>query len=314
MFAFHSAGSEIQHQMEPQPSPVLSEEQIRHFMRHGFVRVPKCFSQQEADRWAGDVWERLGFSPTDKSTWTEEITHMDETMTMPIKTFAPKAWAAMCQLLGGEDRVAPESATWNDAFIVNLGSPETEGTWPSPADLPGWHVDGDFFIHFLDSPEQALLVVPLFTSIQERAGGTMVCSDATKAIAQHLYDHPEGVSPFMLPRGQKPDGNPIDTPFYSDIIQNCSEFHEMTGDLGDVILMHPLTCHSVAVNSLRHPRVITNPPASLKRPFNFDRDDPGQYSIVEKTTLELLGKDRLRGWKIQGKREFVVPEWAKQTR
>ena len=115
----------------------------------------------------------------------------------------------------------------------------------------------------------------------------------------------------MLPRGQEPDGDPTDTPFYSDIIEKCSEFHEMTGDVGDVILMHPLMCHSVSVNSLRHPRVITNPPVSLKRPFNFDRDDPTQYSIVEKMTLQLLGKDRLRGWRIRGKREFVKPEWSK---
>ena len=132
------------------------------------------------------VWKRLGVSPTEKSTWTTEITHMDETKHEPVRTLAPKAWAAICELLGGEDRVAPESATWNDALIVNIGSPETEGTWPNPADLWGWHVDGDFFTHFLDSPEQALLVIPLFTDIQEHAGGTMICSDATKVIAKHL--------------------------------------------------------------------------------------------------------------------------------
>jgi hypothetical protein len=149
-------------------------------------RVPKCFSRKKATEWAGDVWQRLGISPTDKSTWTTEITHMGETKHEPVRTFAPKAWAAICELLGGEDRVAPESSTWDDALIVNLGSPETEGIWPHPADLEGWHVDGDFFTHFLDSPEQALLVIPLFTDIQERAGGTMICTDATKFIAQHL--------------------------------------------------------------------------------------------------------------------------------
>jgi hypothetical protein len=116
----------------------------------------------------------------------------------------------------------------------------------------------------------------------------------------------------MLPRGQEPDGNPVETPFYSDIVKNCREFHEMTGNVGDVILLHPLMCHSIAVNSLRHPRVITNPPASLRRPFDFDRDDPRKYSLVEKKTLEMLGKDRLSGWRIRGKREFVVPERLKR--
>ncbi|CAI7635259.1 unnamed protein product [Penicillium palitans] len=299
--------------MPAKPKYKLSQEQIDHFMRYGYVRLPACFSREKAAEWAGDVWTRLGVSPTDNSTWTTEITHMGDNKEEPVRTFAPKAWAAICELLGGEDRVAPESAIWNDALIVNLGSPESEGTWPHPADLPGWHVDGDFFTHFLDSPEQALLVIPLFTDIQDRAGGTMICPEATKYVAQHLYNHPEGVTPYMYPRGQEPVGNPEDTPFYSDIIKNCSDFHQMTGQVGDVVLLHPLMCHSISVNSLRHPRVITNPPVSLKKPFNFDRDDPSKYSLVEKKTLGMLGKDRLSGWKIKGKREFVVPKRLKDT-
>ncbi|KAJ5312785.1 hypothetical protein N7508_003615 [Penicillium antarcticum] len=289
----------------------LSQEQIDHFMRFGYVRVLDCFSQAKANEWAGDVWSRLGYSPTDKSTWTNEMTWMSDTKQEAVKTFAPKAWATICELLGGEDRVAPESATWNDAFIINLGSPETEGQWSNPADLPGWHVDGDFFTHFLDSPEQALLVIPLFSDIKDRAGGTMVCPDALKFIAQHMYNHPEGVTPYMLPRGEQPLSNPMETSFYSDIVKQCSEFHQMTGKIGDVILVHPLMVHSVSVNGLRHPRVITNPPAQLKKPFNFDRSDPTKYSLVEKKTLSLLGKKRLAGWKIQGQREYVTPERLK---
>lgn len=115
----------------------------------------------------------------------------------------------------------------------------------------------------------------------------------------------------MYPVGQEPNGKPSDTPFYHDIVKQCHEFHEMAGKVGDVVLLHPLMCHSISVNSLRHPRVITNPPVSLKRPFEFDRDDPSQYSIVEKKTLEMLGKDRLSGWKITGKRGFVLPERLK---
>jgi hypothetical protein len=30
--------------------------------------------------------------------------------------------------------------------------------------------------------------------------------------------------------------------------------------------------------------------------------------VVEKKTLAMLGKERLSGWKIKGKREFVLPE------
>lgn len=108
----------------------------------------------------------------------------------------------------------------------------------------------------------------------------------------------------MVPRGQAPQTSD----FYDDIVNNCHEFHEMVGKVGDVILLHPLMCHSASINSLRIPRIITNPPVSLKKPFRFDRDDPSQYSIVERKTLQDLGKERLRAWKIKGKREHVVPE------
>lgn len=34
----------------------------------------------------------------------------------------------------------------------------------------------------------------------------------------------------------------------------------------------------------------------------------GEYSAVERKTLMALGKERLEGWKITGKRQQVVPE------
>jgi hypothetical protein len=49
-----------------------------------------------------------------------------------------------------------------------------------------WHIDSDFFVHFLDNREQAPLVIPLFTDIAEHAGGTMICQDAIPAAARHL--------------------------------------------------------------------------------------------------------------------------------
>jgi hypothetical protein len=155
-------------------------------MRHGFVRIPSCFSRAKAAQWTADVWTRLGYSPNNQSTWAAELTHMPDHKNEPVMTFAPKAWAAMCELLGGENRMMPWSATWNDAFIVNLGTAESEGQVPKPTELNGWHVDGDFFTHFLDSPEQGLLVIPLFSDIQEHAGGTMVCSDSIKVVARYL--------------------------------------------------------------------------------------------------------------------------------
>ena len=51
--------------------------------------------------------------------------------------------------------------------------------------------------------------------------------------------------------------------------------------------------HSAAKNFLRIPRVITNPPVGMREPFNFNRENPDDYSLVEKKTLAALGVDRL---------------------
>ena len=93
--------------------------------------------------------------------------------TFDCASFAPKAWAAICELCGGEDRVDPYSREWRDSLIVNLGSAAGEGKPVPPKELEEWHVDGDFFMHYLDSPEQALLAIPLFTDIVPLGGGTM---------------------------------------------------------------------------------------------------------------------------------------------
>jgi hypothetical protein len=155
-------------------------------MRHGFVVVKDCFSQAASDEWTRDVWTRLGMSPTDKTTWTRERTNMPEHRRLSVPSFSPKAWDAICDLVGGEDRVTADSKTWSDSFIVNLGTAEHEGREFDPKELEGWHVDGDFFIHFLDSPEQGLLVIPLYTDILPNGGGTWICSEGPAKIGQWL--------------------------------------------------------------------------------------------------------------------------------
>ena len=113
----------------------------------------------------------------------------------------------------------------------------------------------------------------------------------------------------MNPRGQPQN---VDRSFYLDIIKQCTDFREMTGKIGDVVLLHPLMVHTASRNILRVPRIIINPPASLKEPFNFDRENASEYSIVELKTLKSLGVDRLKGWKITAEREKIVPERVKR--
>ncbi|KAF1920458.1 hypothetical protein BDU57DRAFT_508789 [Ampelomyces quisqualis] len=227
-----------------------------------------------------------------------------------VASFAPKAWGGICGLLGGCSRVDSNASTWKDGFIVNLGTPQGHHKVIKPQHLRGWHVDGDFFVHYLDSPEQGLLVIPLWSDIAAGGGGTYICPLAIEAVAKWLHDHPEGVSPRMTPRAQNPGFVQEEgLKWFNDLAATFPDeaFVEATGVVGDVYLLHPLMLHSASNNQLRSVRVITNPPVSVKEPFVFDRED-GQYSAVERKTLAALGKERLEGWRIAAERQKIVPE------
>lgn len=201
------------------------------------------------------------------------------------KDIAPAAWGAICELVGGEERINDYCKEWRDGLITNLGAERWETESITPRELDNWHCDGDFFLHFLDSPEQALLVIPLYSDIKPRGGGTYIAEDSVGAIARWLRDHPSGVYP-----GMGPGENYFD---HQARLKECNVFTEMTGDRGDVILLHPLMLHSASKNHTRAVRLITNPPVSLKQPFEFNRSNPADFSIVERKTLKDLGVDRL---------------------
>lgn len=271
----------------------LTDEQVEHFLDRGYVKIPQAFTREQAEDMTKDLWIRLDFDPNDKSTWTAERLHLPRLRPRKVKDFSSKAWGAMCDLLGGEDRMNENTSVWNDSFIINFGSPETEGKIIPPEELDNWHCDGDFFLHFLDSPEQALLVIPIFSQILPSGGGTYIAPRSIASIARHLESHPEGVLP----------GN---FDFTARLKESEGDFVELTGDVGDVILMHPLMLHSASKNALRTPRIITNPPAGLKEPFNFNRSNPDDFSLVELKTLRALGKDRL-DFKPTVPRQRIVP-------
>lgn len=271
------------------------------------ARIQGAFTEEQAAWVTQDVWTRLGMAPDNKSTWNQERVHMPGHRTFDCAKLAPRAWAAICEICGGEDKVRPESRYWQDSLIVNLGTVENEGKPVPPQQLYGWHVDGDFFVHYLDSAEQGLLVIPLFTDIVPDGGGTVICPEAMPKVAAWLHDHPEGVNPRMIPRGEPGFEKEGPTDWFNSMARSCTNFVEAGGKCGDVYLLHPLMLHSASTNPLRRVRIITNPPVSMREPFSFHRKDR-RYTLVERATLRALGRESLPNWKITAPREMVVPE------
>jgi hypothetical protein len=131
--------------------------------------------------------------------------------------------------------------------------------------------------------------------MHHKGGGTYVACDSVGPIARFLAQHPDGV----LPNGFG----------FKDLVNQCQDFVEMTGKVGDVVLLHPYILHATSQNHLGVPRLITNPPVHLKEPMNFNREDPDDFSPVELAILRGLGVERF-DFKATGPRERIVPASA----
>ncbi|MDE2729247.1 MAG: hypothetical protein OXI19_14585, partial [Gemmatimonadota bacterium] len=143
----------------------LTESDVDHFIRRGHVVLRDCFSRELADEWRAFAFSRLGYDPDDAATWEEPRVHLPSMNQVPIREAAPRAWDAICDLLGGEDRLANTQPSWGDGFIINFSFGADEVWEPPETQREGWHKDGDFFRHFLDSPEQGLLTIVVWSDI-----------------------------------------------------------------------------------------------------------------------------------------------------
>ena len=268
----------------------LSSAQIEHFLTRGFIKIENAIERQLALEWGNSRWADIDSDPDDVSTWTQSRHHLEAQRYLPVREIAPRVWAATRELLGAEWN---HDWQWGDSLIFNLGN-DSGQKWVAPADWDnGWHKDGDFFRHFLDSPEQALLTIILWTDVEPRSGGTFLACDSVPIVARFLAQHPEGVAPGGFP--------------FLEMKRQCADFEEATGRAGDVYLMHPFLLHTTSINQTRHRRVITNPPTYLDAPMNFNRANPADQSVVERAVLRGLSVEKY-DFAPTAPREKIVPQ------
>ena len=274
--------------MQPQ---FLTSAQVEQFLTRGFVQLKGAIERDVALNFAKGGWDRLGYDPADVSTWAHSPHHLPQHRPFSLREHAPDVLRATADLVGAE--WGDPDWHWGDAFIFNLGD-DSDAPWQAPADLErGWHKDGDFFQHFLDSPEQAILSIVLWSDIEPFGGGTFAACDSVGPVARFLAAHPEGVSPNGFP--------------FLELKNQCHDFIEITGRAGDAFLLHPFLLHSASRNATRSPRVISNPPTYLSRPMNFNRENPDDFSLVERAITNGLGVERY-DFRATGTRERIVPQ------
>ena len=138
---------------------------------------PAFCEQVVSERITAQGWD-------DRSTWPVGPVHLPATTSFPLDQVAPAAAAALDHLVGGA--AACRFRDVPDNLIVNFPDPAAT---PAPAerradDPEGWHKDGDWFRHFLDSPEQGLLGIVLWRDVTEDMGPTCVASDSIRPMAE----------------------------------------------------------------------------------------------------------------------------------
>lgn len=285
---------------------VLTDEQVQSFLDKGYLVVRDAVNLDISNRWIEQAYDRLGYSKTDKSTWQKDIVWMDHFNKLPVREIAPKAWDALLDVVGGEDRIETQvmgiegghfttinSFIWSDSFIVNFRRGADQPWQPPSANVGGWHKDGSYFRHFIDSREQALLPIVCWSDMRHQGGGTFIAPDSVRLMAKFLAAHPEGVHPRDFR--------------FQEMIAQCTQFEEVTGKAGDFFILHPFMLHASSQNVLGIPRFMSNPPMVLKEPMNLNRENAEEFSLLEKATLHYLGVDRLDFQPTQPRESFWWP-------
>ncbi len=275
----------------------LGRAEARHFVEKGHVVVkgafPKDFAALVRERAWAELARQHGIDRRDPAGWARSfhgrgglpgyVRTGGDGLRFPLRAGAPRALAAQLDVLGGAERLPgdPELA-WGTGAIANLGAEDHDGWQPPQPRQPGWHKDGWHFRHFLNSPEQGLLTVPIYSDILPRGGGTFIATDSIAPVARLLAAHPGGFHADSV------QGAGYLIPY---LIEQCSAFEELTGEAGDMAILHPYMLHRAAPNPSDRPRFIANVAVVLNEPMRFNRPTAG-YSLVELAVLRALQVER----------------------
>jgi len=158
----------------------LTADQERHSLDHGYVVIEQAVVRDLAGQWRDLAYRRLGYDAHDPATWLEPKVHLPVMNRRKVAEVAPRAWDAICDLLGGEERIRNGADySFGDSFIINFHHGADQPWQPPSPRVTGWHKDGDFFRYFqarmLAREKQRLgqCISLLFGELAER-GGTMV--------------------------------------------------------------------------------------------------------------------------------------------
>lgn len=259
----------------------------KEFLETGMVVVEDALSSEFCEEVIGRRLSEMGVHESDSRTWPRGWRNLPVTTAFSLERVAPSAAQALFELVGPPERLRFYGLP--DNLIINF--PDDSHRWWAPEDKYAtdahWHKDGDWFRHFLDSPEQGMLGIIFWRDITERQGPTYLLADSIPAVARLLAAHPEGLAPPL----------PLD-----DVIEQSQRPIPLTGRQGTIVWAHPFLVHSASVNATDRLRIISNTSVMLREPLHLDREDG---TPLEQSVLAALDVPKLE-WNALGERGHVV--------
>ncbi|MGZ3197691.1 MAG: phytanoyl-CoA dioxygenase family protein [Croceibacterium sp.] len=258
------------------------DQSLDHFDEHGWMRMPEALPDADAAAMRDALWSALaerGIHRDHPSTWTvERPSHLQRLRNHPAFRWcgSERLQEAIAAILGGAFNAPKE---WGAPFIAFPSSDR----WGIPA--KGWHIDANYRSQL--SPARGVKTLALFGDVGARGGGTQVLSGSHRLVYNWFKKNPPPVGarsaelrvllkshPYIRGLLTPSDPNERISRFMSvseDDQGNPLQVVELTGSVGDVILMHPLVMHTAASNNDTQPRLMVSGGITTDM-WGWDRD------------------------------------------
>jgi hypothetical protein len=249
----------------------LTGEEVRQFIEHGYIVVRDVFLRDLADRIILLLRAELDIDIDDSSTWTGPMFTLRKVFEkQPFIQIHTQRYLGALDDLCGQGRWEATMGVGDWPILLPGANPP----WSPPE--RGWHVDISLDHPRLNSPSLGLIGVELFTDIEAGGGGTAL------RVGSHCY------MTRILAEARSDELTESDLTLRAVNNTDHLPVVEVTGQAGDVLLMHPLTVHAVSQNTGRGARIAAVKIINLYEPMNLKRENPSDYSPVEQAIVNAL--------------------------
>jgi hypothetical protein len=245
-----------------------SDQTIQHFNDHGWMRIPRAFSEDAAAAMREAVWRALadaGVHRDRPSTWSvARPNHLQRLKNDPVFRAVGSAtvYAAIDTIFDGRPYDAPKD--WGAVFVTFPTGPD----WGVPT--KGWHIDANLTSSL--SPVRGVKTHALFGDVAPRGGGTLILGGSHRLVHQWFQKAPPPAGarsadlrkllrshPYIRDLNAGGDPDERVARFMGQTEDMCGvplRVVENVGAAGDVLILHPLVLHVAAPNALAEPRFL----------------------------------------------------------